>query len=141
MFRTRFTKCWSKLSMSIYCYCFKVTFLVIWLLKPKWCFGNKFMAFQHFSSKPLLLAMGVFNESFLCIFGLSGFLFFAIEHYSETRKPMKIFISSFFEVLRPFNLFRALFKWFFVFKIRLSKCCSKLSTKPSIGAESNFSYY
>ena len=77
--------------------------------------------------------MGVFNlESFLCVFGLSGFSFFAIEHSSKTRKPRKIFISSFLQVLRPFTLFRDLFKGFCVLKTQLSKCCSKLSTKPNI---------
>ena len=46
-FRTQFTKCCSKLSMSIYYYCFQWLF---WLLKPKSCLGNKFVAFQLFSS-------------------------------------------------------------------------------------------
>ena len=47
--------------------------------------------------------------------------------YSEIRKPRKIFITSFFEILRLYIRFRALFYAFCVFKTQISKCCSKLS--------------
>ena len=47
--------------------------------------------------------------------------------YSKTQKPWTIFRSSFFEVLIPFTLFRALFKGFYVPRKQLSKCCSQLS--------------
>ena len=54
---------------------------LFWLLKPKSCLGNKLMTFQQFSGNGNRKTMGVFNlESFLCIFGISGFSFFTIEH-------------------------------------------------------------
>ena len=37
-------------------------------------------------------------------------------------------------MIRPLTLFRAPLKGFCVFRTQLSKCCSKLSTKPSIEA-------
>ena len=52
---------------------------------------------------------------------------FCYRAHSKTRKPRKILISSFFEVLRLFILFLALFQEFCAFRVQLSKCCSRLS--------------
>ena len=50
---------------------------------------------------------------------------FCHKAYSKTRKPRKIFRSSFFEVLILFIWFRALSQAFCVFMTKLSRCCSK----------------
>ena len=52
---------------------------------------------------------------------------FCYRAYSKTQKPRKILISSFFEVLRLFIWFPALFQAFWAFRAQLSKCCSRLS--------------
>ena len=71
------------------------------LLKPKQYLNIKLEGFYQFSSNSHCKQWVLFYlESFLLISGFSGFSFFCHGAYLKTRKPRKIFRSSFLEVLR-----------------------------------------
>ena len=60
------------------------------LLKPKWYVDNKLVAFQQFSSNGKAFTLRTLDlESFLLIFGIFGFSFFAIEHIRKSGNHRK----------------------------------------------------